>query len=193
MWQSHRPGIKRLAAAVDHLRACRHRRPTRRAPTAVIMPLSTTTVWSARNRVASASNRRTPVNATGPAGTLTSDLASPGACAAIAFACASSIFDCSPAYASGSQARPKATPKNLLFASAQIGSGDVLMPVIAHSVIVCRRRAAADLEVGQLGGARLAAGQQVERLVGAREQRSRNHAVVSIGPPCDDVERAARE
>ena len=137
----------------------------------MITPLSTTTVWSVRNRVASASKSRTPVNATGPAGTVTSDLASPGACAAIAFACASSIFDCSPAYASGSQASPKVTPKNLLFASAQIGSGEVLMPVTAQSVIVCRRRAGADLEVGQLGGARFAAGQEVERLVGPREQR----------------------
>ena len=96
MWQSHRPGIKVLprpsitcapAGTVTDARA----------PTAAITPLSTTTVWSVRKRVASASKSRTPVNATGPAGTVTSDLAKPGACAAIAFACASSIFDCSPA------------------------------------------------------------------------------------------------
>src|SRR5215510_14732632 len=88
------------------------------------------------NRTASASNSRTPVNATGPEGTDTSDLTSAGARAAIALACASWIFDCSAAYASGSHARPNVTPKNVLSASAQTGTGDVLIPLMAHSVIV---------------------------------------------------------
>ena len=40
------------------------------------------------------------------------------------------------AYTSGNQARPTARPKNLLSASAQSGSGEVLMPVTSQSVIV---------------------------------------------------------
>ena len=45
------------------------------------------------------------------------------------------------------------------------------MPVTDQSVMVCLCRAGADGEIGQPRRARLAAGQQVERLVGPREQR----------------------
>ena len=151
----------------------------------MIAPLSTTTVWSVRNRVASASKSRTPVNATGPAGTLTSALTNPGACAAIALACASSIFDCSPAYASGSQAMPKDRPKNLRLASAQIGSGEVLMPVTAHSVMVCLAAPAPTSRSASLAARALPPGRRSSDLSGFASSASRNHAVVSIGPPCD--------
>ena len=143
-----------------------------RAPTAAITPLSTTTVWSVRKRVASASNSRTPVNATGPAGTVTSALRQSrrlrGHRRRLRLLRSSPARRHTPPAARRSRT---VSAKNLLFASAQIGSGEVLMPVTDHSVMVWRRRAAADLEIGQPGGARLAAGQQVERLVGPRQQR----------------------
>jgi hypothetical protein len=147
--------------------------------------LSTTTVWSVKNRFASASKRRTPVNATGPAGTVTRALTNPGACAASALACASSILDCSPAYESGSHARPNDTPKNLSFESAQIGSGDVLTPVIAQSVMVCRPAPAPTSRSTNLAARALPPGRRSSDLSGLASSASRNHAVVSIGPPCD--------
>ena len=98
-------------------------------------PLSTMTVWSSRNIFASASNTRTFVNATAPAGVFTSAFASAGACADIAFVCASVMRACSDAYCSGSQLRKNEKPKNLPLASAQIGIGKLVMPVIAQAVI----------------------------------------------------------
>ena len=170
MWQSHRPGINVLPRPSITC-APAGTATDARAPTAVIAPLSTTTVWSVRNRVASASKSRTPVNATGPAGTVTRALTNPGACAAIALACASSMFCCSPAYASGSQASPKRQREELVVRvrpdRQRRGADAGDRP--ERDGLSCR--AGADLEIGQLGGARLAAGQEVERLVGPRQQR----------------------
>src|SRR4051794_33946202 len=154
-------------------------------PAAVTIPLSTTTVWSTRNLTASASKSLTLVNATGLDGTLTSSLASAGACAASAFACASWILDCSPAYASGNHARPKAMPKNLLLASDQIGSGELLIPVTAHSVIVCRAAPLPTSRSVNRDACALPPGSSGSVLSARASSDSISHAVVSIGPPCD--------
>src|SRR5262249_15070742 len=123
--------------------------------------------------------------ATGPAGTLIRDLASPGACAAIAVACASSILACSAAYGSGSHARPNDTPKNPFFESAQIGRGGVLMPVIDHSVTVSAAGPVPTWRSTSFAALALPPGRRSSDLSGFASSASSSHAVVSIGPPCD--------
>ena len=78
-----------------------------------------------------------------------------------------------------------ARPKNLLFASAQIGTGDVETPVTDHSAIVARR-AGAYRTIGQFLRVRFAARQEIERLVRPRQQRVEEPCVRSIGPPCGE-------
>jgi hypothetical protein len=111
-------------------------------------------------------------------------LTNPGACAAIAAACDSSILFCSPAYVSGSQAIPKVRAKNLLFASAQIGSGEVLMPVMAQSVIVCLSVPSPTARSTSFAARALPPGRRSSDLSGLASSASRNQAVVSMGPPC---------
>ncbi len=107
------------------------------APTAVILPWSTSTVWSGTNLRASASKTCTFMKATGVVGVLTSDFASAGPRAAIAIDCASLSRTCSFAYCSGNQQRKNTKPKNFPLASDQIGMGELLTPVIAQAVTVC--------------------------------------------------------
>ena len=135
--------------------------------------------------MASASKSRTPVNATGPAGMVTSAFARPGACSAIAAACAASIFVCSPLYASGSHAIPKVIAKNLLFASAQTGSGEVPMPVTDHNVIVWRAWPVPTSRSISLAARALPPGRRSSDLSALASSDSRNQAVPAIGPPCE--------
>ena len=115
---------------------------------------------------------------------MTSDVTSVAACAASAWACASSSFACSPAYASGSQAIPKETAKNLPSASAHTGTGELLSPVMAHSVTV---RAVAPEPTGRsinLAARAWPPGRRSSVLPGVASSASTSQAVVSIGPPC---------
>src|SRR5262249_16097805 len=102
-----------------------------------------------------------------------------------AFACASWILDCSPAYASGSQAIPMARPKNLLLVSAHIGIGEVEMPATDHSVIVRFVEPAPTTRTVSFSACALPPGSRSSILSGFANIVWRNQAVKSIGPACD--------
>src|ERR1035441_1089094 len=104
----------------------------------------------------------------------------PGACAASAFDCASSILDRSPAYESGSQARPNAMPKNLLFVSAHIGWGEVDRPVTDQSVIVRLVGPAPTTRSVSFSACALPPGSRLSVLSGLASNVSRKQAVRSI-------------
>ena len=146
-------------------------------------PFSTTTVWFARKVLPSASNTRTFVNATAPAGCLTSDFVSAGICAASATLCASLRWACSETYCSGSQLRKNTKPKNLPFASDHTGIGELLTPVMAQAVTSCAVAPEPTVTVVSFSALALPPGSRSRVLSGRARMASRNTAVCSIGPP----------
>jgi hypothetical protein len=73
----------------------------------------------------------------------------------------------------------------LLFASAHTGKGDVLMPEIAHNVMVCRAAPLPTSRSASLTARALPPGNRFIVLSGRASRVSSSHAFVSIGPACE--------